>query len=195
MSHMDVINHSTFSRLEKWDQDKVEWVSRKSGILTPKRNTLARWTVPDEIIEDSTSNLTTTNGLGRITNLLIGSGSVAFSNANTTCLGVGSSVTAATAADTDLNTPLYYQEADSSPTRVTTNVSNDTIQVVATFASANGNGAWNEWGLILVTTATSATTLAGTGTSPIFFNHHTGTAYGTKASGASWAFTVKLTWS
>jgi hypothetical protein len=191
---VDLAEHSTFACVEKWHEDQVKWVENKTGIINPKRDVLIANVEPYEVRVDDTPNLTTTLGLGRLTSSLTGGAPVVFSGTSTTCLGVGSGSTAAAAADTDLQTPLYYEVADSTPTITTTTVTNDTIQVVATFASANGNGAWNEWGLVLVTTAVSATTKAGTGTSPILFNHKIA-SLGTKASGASWAFTVKLTWS
>lgn len=195
---IDVAGHSTYACVEKWDADQVAWIKRQMdwspSEAEPTRALLKQFCEPSEVLVDNTPNLTTTVGLGRLTSSLTGAAPVVFSGVGTTVLGVGSSATAATVADTDLTTGLYYQVADSTPTVTTTTVTNDTVQVVATFASANGNGAWNEWGLVLVTTAVSASTKAGTGTSPILFNHKIA-SLGTKSSGASWAFTVKLTWS
>jgi hypothetical protein len=194
----DHAGHSTLVRLEKWSPDQVQHVRRLLDLpatCDPTAAQLRAVLAPAEVVEDDTPNLTTTGGLGRLTSFLIGTASlVGFSAATATAVAVGSSTTPAAPADTDMGTPLYYNPADSTPTRTTTTVTNDTIQVLATFGSAVANGPWNEWGLVLVTGATASTTLAGTGTSPMLFNHKIA-ALGTKASGSTWAFTAKLTWS
>lgn len=194
----ELANHSTLAIVEKWDEDKVDWIRTKSGIASPKRGDFLRYScLPDETIEDDRPNLTTTLGLGILTNCLINVTTANFSAANLCAIGVGDNSTTATAGDTDLtaSTNKYYEVADSTPSRQTVNVTNDTLQVVSTFASANGNFAWAEWGLIVATTGTltSASTKGGTGTAALF--NHKIAALGTKVSGASWAFTVKLTWS
>lgn len=197
---IDVAGHSTYACVEKWDPDQVAYVKRMveldfgSGPHEPLRHELIRYCEPGEVLVDNTPNLTTTGGRGRLTSSLTGAAPVVFSGVGTTVLGVGSSATTELPADTNLTAALWWQVADSTPTITTTTVTNDTIQVVATFASANGNGAWNEWGLGLVTTAVSAATLATAGTGGLMFNHKVA-SLGTKSSGASWAFTVKLTWS
>lgn len=195
-NRLEAVGHETWVQVEKWDADQVTWVRNRSGVVEPRAATLRAFVPPSDIVVDDTPNLTTTNGLGRLTSSLTGAAPVVFSAATTTCIGVGDSATAALPADADLNaaTNKYYTVADATPTRQTVTVTNDTIQVVATFISTVGNFVWNEWGLVLVTSAVSATTLAGTGTSPILFNHKVA-ALGTKASGASWAFTAKLSWS
>jgi hypothetical protein len=195
---IDHAGHSTLVRVEKWAPDQVRHVRRTLDLPAACDPTLAQLRAvlaPAEVVEDDTPNLTTTGGLGRLTSFLVGTaGLVGFSAATTTAVAVGSSSTAAAPADTDMGTPLYYNPADSTPTRTATTVANDTIQVVSTFGSAVANGVWAEWGLVLVTGATASTTLAGTGTSPLLFNHKIA-ALGTKASGSTWAFTAKLTWS
>src|ERR1700743_2672648 len=183
MNGAELLGHSTLAVVEKWDEDKVDWVRLKSGILNPKRADFMRYAcTPDETVEDDRPNLTTTLGLGILTNTLINVTTANFSAANLCAIGVGDSSTTAAVGDTDLNatTNKYYEVADSTPTRVTTTVTNDTLQVVATFASANGNFAWQEWGLIVATTGTlvSATTKSGAGTASLF--NHKVASLGTK---------------
>lgn len=199
VDRIDFVGHSTQAIVEKWDEDQVSFAKRKLGwsSLHPDLSAvnLRRIILPYEVRMDNTPNLTTSGGLARLTSSLTGATPVVFSDTTTTVLGVGSSSTAEAVANTDLTAALWWQKADTgSPSRVTTTVANDSIQVVATFASANANGAWNEWGLGLVTTAVSAATLATAGTGGLLFNHKTATL-GTKVSGSTWAFTVKLTWS
>lgn len=192
----DVLGHSTYAMVEKWnDPDKIQWVRNKTGLINPAGRVLRAFFDPDEVVEDDTPNLTVTTGLGRLTERLIGStANPVFSGVGTTLLAVGSGATTEVAANTDLQTPSWYQVADSTPTQQTTTVTNDTIRVIATFDATHGNVAWAEWGLVLATTAVSASTKAGTGTSPILFNRKTA-ALGTKVNPAVWTLTVNLTWS
>jgi hypothetical protein len=192
----DQINHHTVATVEKWDEDQVRYVVRKSGVPVPKRAVLASWVKPYETLEVE-GNLLTTVGLGRLTSLLIAGGGVALSGTTTTCLGVGDTSTAAAVTDTQLGSNSTghsrYMIADSAPTRVTTTVTNDTVQVVATFTTSDGNFTWSEWGIVIVTTAANSDTFASTGTSPLLLNHRI-SAMGVKASGSSWSLTAKVSW-
>jgi hypothetical protein len=142
---------------------------------------------PADGIATDEGNVLTTAGLARITSLIIGGGGQAA--ANGACgLGVGSSTTAATVADTNLGTPIYFQPADSTFPSSSSGV----ITIQATFASANGNGAWQEWGWVDCASFVGATTFAAVGTSPVLINHKI-TSLGTKASGASWVFVATVT--
>lgn len=191
----EVVGHSTSVQVEKFSADQVAFATAALGHEPLGHELRTFFAEPEDgVVVDDDPNLTTTLGLGILTNCLMNVTTANFSAANLCAIGVGSSSTAATAADTDLGTPVYYQIADSTPTRVTLTVTNDTLQVVSTFASGNANAAWNEWGLIVATTGTlvSAATKAGAGTASLF--NHKIAALGTKASGAAWTFTVKLTW-
>lgn len=196
MKERETVNHSTLAVVQKWDGDQVEYVKRKTGLLEPKGADLVVHVSPYETVKDDTPNLTVTSGLGILTNCLIGTAGTSFDAANQVVLGVGSSSTAAIAADTNLTTQSWWQILDGVVTRTTVTVTNDSIVCVATVGASNGNVAWNEWGLALATTGTltSATTLAGTGTATLF-NHKAPVTLGTKASPAVWTFTVTLTWS
>jgi hypothetical protein len=188
---------TTWFGIEKYTDDQVNWVAQKSGILQPAGEVLRRFVKPDEVFEDDTSNLTTTVGLGRLTSLIIAGGGVAFSATSTSMIGVGDTATAAAIADTQLGSNSaahsWYIPADSTPTRVTVTATNDTVQLVGTFNTSNSDFAWQEWGTVLVTTAAASATFAGTGTSPLLFNHKIA-SMGTK-SGGSWVATAKLTFS
>ncbi len=199
MEPIDLINHSTRVKIEKYTNDQVNWVREKSGIINPLGKDLRRFVSPSEITVSEDPNLITTGGLGRLTNFLIGTGALVAFDATHTMIGVGDTTTAATAADTQLGsnsaTHSWYIPADSAPTRTTTTVTNDTIQVVGTFNNSNSNFVFNEWGVVLVTTPVASATFAGTGTSPILFNHKIESPnLGTK-TGGSWTITMSLTWS
>lgn len=138
-------------------------------------------------------NVLTTLGLNRITNLLIGGGAAAFTHAQSFC-GVGNSSTTALAADTDLNaaagsTNRWFQATDASnPTQ-----SNGVVSCNTTFATGDGNFAWNEWALGVATGSITATaTLASVGTSPILLNHKN-QSLGTKSAGSTWTLQATVT--
>lgn len=203
LDHRDSVREQGWCRVDKYDDDMTSYVSKKladtyrvsSGLLAPKKHHFDMFNIEpyETVVRDG--NILTTVGLGRLTSLLIAGGGVAFSATSTTCLGVGDTATAAAVTDTTLGSNSTnhsrYIVADSTPTRVTTTVTNDSIQVVATFTTSDANYVWNEWGLVLVTTATNSDTFAATGTSPLLFNHLAPAALGTKTTG-SWALTVKV---
>jgi hypothetical protein len=76
-------------------------------------------------------------------------------------MGIGSGSTAAAVADTALGSQLARVALDSgSPSIVTTTVTNDSIQYVATFAAGTGTGAVTEAGIF--NAGTSGTMLCRT---------------------------------
>jgi len=76
-------------------------------------------------------------------------------------MGIGSGSTAAAVADTALGSQLARVALDAgSPTLVTTTVTNDSIQYVATFAAGTGTGAVTEAGIF--NAGTSGTMLCRT---------------------------------
>ena len=135
---------------------------------------LTRGLPPDEIVEFE-GNLLANAGITAMLNLLIGAGGTAFNAAN--ChLGVGNSSTAAAAAQTDLQGSSKERKVvDGAPSQ-----GSQIITFVATFGSANGNFAWEEFGIF---NASSGGTMLSRKVSSL----------GTKASGATWVLTVTLT--
>ncbi|GAA2071715.1 hypothetical protein [Williamsia deligens] len=148
---------------------------------------------PDEVAQEI-GNLLTTVGLNRITNLIIGGGGAAFTNAQG-IIGVGSTSTAAAVGDTALGgngstSTAYYQGLDAGyPTQ-----SNGLLTAYATFGPTVANFAWNEWCLAIATGAlTPGGTLASVGTNPVMLNHKAPAGLGTKASGSSWQIQATIT--
>jgi hypothetical protein len=64
------------------------------------------------------------------------------------------------------------------------------IQAVAVFGTADGNFAWEEWGLDVGT----ATVTAGTTVNAVLLNRKVA-SNGTKASGQTWTATATITFS
>lgn len=183
--------HAT-ARVDKFSPEHVHLAAMAFGVAQPSLDMLLSLGGPEEVVIRE-HNLVTTAGLGRITNLILGLGGQAASGSTTTRLGVGDGTTAAARADTDLGAASgsgnrYFQPV-SSAAQSTTTYTNDTMTFVATFASANGNFAWNEWG----TDISAATVSGGTTVGTLFLNHAVPAGgLGTKASGASWTLTATI---
>jgi roadblock/LC7 domain-containing protein len=122
-------------------------------------------------------NLLLNAGITVLLNLLGGIAATAFSNANA-YIGVGDSSTAAAATQTNLQAATnkaYVAMNTGYPS-----VSSQTITFQATFGSAAGNYAWNEF---IVANGSGGTTALNRVVS----------AQGTKASGQSWTVSLAIT--
>lgn len=177
--------------IEKWSASQTARVAMLSGVREPKARHFYTYGVkPVEIVE-SDGNLLTTAGLTRLTNLLTGGGGQALTN--TSCrIGVGNGTGTAAVGDTDLSASAgssnrWFQIMDATYP----SASGAVITWKSTFGTADGNFAWNEWGIdISAPTVASGNTVGTT-----LFNHKTSAALGTKSAGTSWAFTVTVTFS
>lgn len=186
---LDTIQWRSSHTVEKWSPDQVKWVREILG-FEPTGDDLRNFCgVPEDgILHDPLSNLLTTAGLTRITSLITGGGGQAVTNTSAR-LGVGNSTTAAAIGDTDLaassgstNRQFYVMDA----TYPTTSAGVITFR--STFASADANFVWNEWGVDVGTpTVANGTTVAA-----LLLNRKVA-SMGTKASGASWTLTATIT--
>ena len=195
----DGFKWNAFARIDKYDPEVVAELTRILG-YEPQAADFARLGVDPNRVTEVEGNILVAGGLGALTNLFTGAGGQAF-NQTRGIVGVGATSTAATTADTALGAnggSAWYQGIDVSPgvTRVTTNVTNDAVQCQSTFASGNANFAWNEWCWASSSsgTVTGSATLASVATGTLMLNHKIA-SMGTQASGASWVFTTKVTFS
>jgi hypothetical protein len=178
-------------RVDKWDPDTTEWAKARSGLKKPSGAELALIVPPDDVLEVE-HNLLCNNGIQRLEDLLIGIGSIVAYTNTTARIATGNGVGTAAAADTDMSasagsTNRWFNVMDATfPSRAA-----QTITFKSTFASADGNYAWNEWG-IDGGGAASAVVGVNDATHAALLNHKTSAALGTKASGATWAFTATL---
>ena len=186
----DRINYSITWGVDRWDEDATAWLAARLGRAPQAQDFI------DHHIESFDSslvqgNLLTTAGLTRLTALLNGAGGQALTN-TATRLGVGNGVGTAAVGDTDLSAAAgsanrWFQVMDATYPSTAAGV----LTAKATFASADGNFAWNEFGLDIGTpTVTSSNAVGAT-----LFNHKTSIAQGTKASGQTWAATATITFS
>jgi hypothetical protein len=174
--------------VEKWDDDQVAWCRSKTGILRPSGDDLLASGVKPYALAESEGDLLTTVGLDRLTDLLVASGGQGMTN-TATRLGVGNGAGSAAVGDTDLGAAAgsanrWFQIMDATYP----SASNGVMTAKATFATGDGNFAWNEWGLDIGTPTVSSSAVVNA----VLFNHKTSAALGTKASG-SWALTVTVT--
>lgn len=134
-------------------------------------------------------NLLLNAGINRMGSLLIAGGGQAL-DATHCRLGVGNGSTAVVNTDTDLSAAAgsanrWFQLVDAGfPT-----FSAQTLTVKATYATGDGNFAWNEWGIDFGTASSNAVT------APLLNRKVPGSSLGTKGSGSSWVFTVTIVWS
>lgn len=185
----DTASWRAHARVDKWGPEATGWARRTSGLLQPSAADFAQLGVtPDEVVERD-GNLLTTAGVTRLAALLIGTAVQAASN-TAARTGVGDGAGTAAVGDTDLSaaagsTHRWFQVMDAAKPTSSAGVAT----FVSTFGTADGNFAWNEWGIDIGTpTVTSGNTVAA-----CLLNHKTSAALGTKASGSTWAFTTTIT--
>lgn len=191
---LDGIKWTPSARIQKYSPGVVEELTRLLG-HEPTADDFTRLGADPFAVTEIEGNLLTTAGLGHLTTVLTDNTATEVISTARSFLGVGDSSTAAAVTDTALvaATNKYYQTLDS-VTRQTTTVTNDSVQAVATYGTSIANYAWNEWVLGSSTggTLTAGTSLPGTGN---FIYNRKVASMGTKASGASWTFTVTIKFS
>jgi hypothetical protein len=186
----DRITWSPVARVDKFDADQTDWVRTKTGLKTPEHRHFVMNGIKPYAESVSEGNLLTTAGLTRLTALVIASGGLQALTNTATRLGVGNGAGTAAVGDTDMSASAgtsnrYYMTMDATYPSVAAGV----ITAKATFASADGNFAWNEWGLDIG----APTVSAGATVNACLFNHKTSAALGTKSAGQTWALTVTVT--
>lgn len=129
---------------------------------------------PYEVIEGE-GNLLLNEGINELFTLICGTGGTKYDNSNAR-LGVGSSNAAASATQVGLQSVITIKAMDA-----TYPISGADQKAVfrATFGSADGNGAWEEWSL-------------DNGAAGDKNLNRKVTSLGTKVSGTSWVFTVEV---
>jgi hypothetical protein len=180
----------TVAKVDKYDDEATEWVANKTGLLKPSGADFEALKVePYETkYGEQPGNLLVTVGLAQLTSRLTTAAQV-WDNTHVG-LAVGDSTTAASIGQTDLvaATNKRYNAMDATYPSVT----NGAMDFRATFGSTEGNFAWEEYGVIAPNTATGFAAGTTKPASYVLYNRKV-TALGTKASGASWVFTVTIT--
>jgi len=161
---------------------RINWQVRKYA------DTLAYDAESPYEVNNIKGNLLTTAGIGRIATILnLGTGNLISST--TARVGVGNGAGSAVIGDTDLGAAAGSANRWFQTCTVTT--PSNVLTFAATFASADGNFAWNEFGIDIATATVASSNAVGT----VLLNHKTGIAQGTKASGQVWSATATITFS
>lgn len=190
-SHIDGLKWKAHARVDKFSPEHVREACARFGVAEPTYEDLLAVGAAEEVTERP-GNLVTTAGLTMVTNLILGLGAQAASGSTTTRIGVGDGTGTAARTDTDLSAASgssnrYFQPV-TSVAQSTTTYTDDTMTFVATFATGNGNFAWNEWGIDV----SAATVSGGTTVGTTLLNHATSAALGTKGSGVAWTLTATI---
>lgn len=187
MASLDSIKWVAHAHIDKYDEGVVEELTQFLG-YEPKGADFERLRIKPNDQAEAKGNALENAGLTRITTLIIGGGGLAYT-ATTGRIGTGDSTTAFDATHTDLqaasgSTHRYFMTLDATYPQVSVGV----ITSRATFGTADGNYAWQEW----CWDVTAATVAAGTTVGTTMLNRKVA-SLGTKASGASWVFTTTIT--
>jgi hypothetical protein len=175
-------------RVSRWDADQTARAAALYG-RQPCPVDFARLGIRPYDTSMVAGNLLTTAGLNRLTALAIAAGGQAITNTSAR-IGVGNGAGTAAVGDTDLSASAgsanrwFQVMAATYPQQA-----NGVITLQSVFGTADGNFAWNEFGIDVGTpTVTSGNTVAA-----LLFNHKTSIAQGTKASGQTWTATATIT--
>ena len=190
----DPLNWNAHLTVERWDAEQTDWVQQHMGLArlnrrTPTAEDFRRAGVDPYEATEVVKNLLTTAGLTRITALIVGAGGQAASN-TATRLGVGNGAGGALITDSDLVAVAgaanrWFQVMDAT----FPSVAAGGMTFRATFASADGNFAWNEFGIDVGAPAVASSAVVNA----VLLNHKTSIAQGTKTAGQTWAATATIT--
>lgn len=156
----------------------------------PLEADFARFGVESYKTDVITGNLITNAGWTRLMNLLSNQGATQALDATHTRIGVGNGVTAEAYTDVDLIAAAGAANRWFQPVSGAGTLGTRTLAFSATFGTADGNFAWNEFGLDVTTATATATAVIGA----LLFNRKAGIAQGTKASGQTWTTTATITY-
>jgi hypothetical protein len=174
--------------VDRWDADATTWVKRRSGLAAPTDAAFRKLKVQPYRTSEVVGNLITNVGWTRLMNLLTNQGATQAYDATHTRIGAGNSNTAEAYADADLNAAAGSANRWFQLVSGAGSLGTRTLAWSATFGTADGNFAWNEFGIDLGTAS------GNTVTAPLL-NHKAGIAQGTKASGQTWTATATITFS
>jgi hypothetical protein len=178
-------------QVQRWDEEQTRWVKRHSGIEVPTDADFARLKVEPYEASELVGNLITNAGWTRLMNLVTNQGATQALDATHTRIGVGNGSTAETYTDADLAAVAGSANRWFQPVGGAGTLGTRTLAFSATFGTADGNFAWNEFCL----DATTAAAAAGNTVGALLFNRKAGIAQGTKASGQTWTATATITFS
>jgi hypothetical protein len=185
---VDTLKARTRWQIRRWDENQTAEAIDRLGLTAPTADDFDRLglTPYDESVVDG--NLLTTAGIGRIVALINAGGGNAVTS-TTARVGVGNGAGTAAIGDTDLSAAAGSANRWFQTCTVTT--PSNVLTFAASFGTADGNFAWQEFGIDIGT----ATVTSGNTVNAVLLNHKTSIAQGTKASGQTWSATASITFS
>src|SRR4051812_33961229 len=149
-------------KVDKYSPDQVAYAQKRLKRQRIEGNDFMRMHMsPEDGYIFTDGNLLTTAGVTRLVALLNGAGGQALTN-TATRIGTGNGAGSAAVGDTDLSASAgsanrWFQIMDATFPSAAAGV----LTAKSTFASADGNYVWNEWGLDVGTpTVSSGNTVA-----------------------------------
>lgn len=200
----DTIKWDAHLRIRRFDADQTAYAVRKLGLAAPTEADFDRLRIRPHDgpcpefggvsgeTELHPANLLTTAGAGRLVYLTVTGADTTHPLLSTTSarIGVGNGSGTAAATDTDLSAAAGSTNRWFNLLSGLT-VSSNVMTLTSSFASGDGNFAWNEWGADTRSDTTTAT--ASATVDAVLLNHKTSIAQGTKASGQTWSVTATIT--
>jgi hypothetical protein len=180
--------------IRRWDEEQVSWASQRlggaafgrRGFIEPTHIDFEALGVKSYWTTEHVGNVIVNVGWTRLMNLLTNQGATQAYDATHTRIGVGIGVTAAAATDTDLSASTGSTNRQWKLVSGAGTLGTRTLAWSASFASAEGNFHWQEWGV-------DNGTADGTGASTAPLLNHAVSDQSTKVSGQVWTPTVTFT--
>jgi hypothetical protein len=177
----------------KWDprfevakyDERATLRAERRGIYRPTNADFAELGLAPYEVAVTPGNLLTTAGLGRIATL-INAGTGNLVSSTTARVGAGNSNTAAAIGQTDLQASAGSSNRWFQTCTVT--IPSNVWTFAATFATGDGNFAWEEWGIDIGTATVSSSNTV----SAVLLNRKVA-SNGTKVAGQTWNATATIT--
>jgi hypothetical protein len=186
-----VIHATTTWRIDRFDAEQTAWMVRRTGLAAPQGHDFADMGMTPYLTTEQTGNAILQAGWARVlANLTAVPGATAVFDSTHARIGAGNGVTAINAvSDTDLSasagsTNRWFQLVSGSP--VVAGTIPKTCAWAASFGTADGNFAWNEFGI------DNGTASGNTVTAPLLNRALLTTS--TKAAGQTWVATATTSW-
>lgn len=181
---------TTHWRIERWSAEATAHAAcRLPYAGRPSREDFLALGIMPYRVTEVIGNLITNAGWTRLMSLLSATGSTQALTATAVRIGVGNSNTAETYTDADLGAAAGSANRWFQTVGGAASLGTRTAAFSATFGTADGNFAWNEFGIDVGTPSVTS----GATVNALLFNHKAGIAQGTKASGQTWVATATLT--
>lgn len=184
----DVSFGTTVWTIDRWSEYDTTYLTRHLG-RNPVSDDFHKYGIKSYLTTEVVGNLITNAGWTRLMNLLTNQGATQALDATHTRIGVGNSNTAEAYTDTDLGASAGSTNRWFQPVTGAGTLGTRTLAFAASFGSADGNFAWNEFGLDV----TSGVAAGGNTVGVLLFNHKAGIAQGSKVLGQTWSATATIT--